>query len=158
LSRYFSRSIYEVLLRHPEFSLNWVLVGISYLVFRTSHLALEVRNGVVPQPSFAQYMSFVFLAPTLSVGPISPYSLHRRGFSDDTRPQLPIARCLTRVLVGAVKFRFFGPILNTLTYSGLLLDGHPHMWIDLPISAVVYYLYLYCNFSGFCDIAIGGAG
>ena len=63
-----------------------------------------------------------------------------------------------RVLVGAVKFKFFGPLLNQLTYSGLLLDGHPHLWVDLPIAAVAYYLYLYCNFSGFCDIAIGGAG
>jgi D-alanyl-lipoteichoic acid acyltransferase DltB (MBOAT superfamily) len=49
-------------------------------------------------------------------------------------------------------------LLNQLTYSGLLLDGHPHLWVDLPIAAVAYYLYLYCNFSGFCDIAIGGAG
>jgi D-alanyl-lipoteichoic acid acyltransferase DltB (MBOAT superfamily) len=62
------------------------------------------------------------------------------------------------VLVGAVKYAFFGPLLNQLTYTGLLLDGHPHLLVDLPIAAVAYYLYLYCNFSGFCDIAIGGAG
>ena len=64
----------------------------------------------------------------------------------------------TAVIVGAVKYRFIGPLLNQLTYSGLLLDGHPHFWIDLPVSAIAYYLYLYCNFSGFCDIAIGAAG
>ncbi len=60
--------------------------------------------------------------------------------------------------MGTVKYRFLGPLLNQLTYSGLLLDGHPHPWVDLPIAAVAYYLYLYCNFSGFCDIAVGGAG
>jgi membrane protein involved in D-alanine export len=158
LSRHTSRSIYEVLLRHPEFNLNWVLIGISYLTFRASYLVLEVRNRVVPRPGFWRYLGFCFFAPTLSVGPISPYALHESGFAADQRSFLPIGRSLLRVIVGAVKFRFFGPILNTLTYSGLLLDGHPHHWIDLPMAAIVYYLYLYCNFSGFCDIAIGGAG
>jgi D-alanyl-lipoteichoic acid acyltransferase DltB (MBOAT superfamily) len=170
LSALFSPAIYGVLQRHPEFTLSWIFTGISYLAFRTSYLVLEVRNGVVPRPGFWEYLGFAFFAPTLSVGPISPYSQHHRAFAETGRPHpgevgLPIGRpeisvgtALLRVLTGAVKFRFFGPLLNQLTYSGLLLDGHPHRWVDLPIAAVAYYLYLYCNFSGFCDIAIGCAG
>jgi D-alanyl-lipoteichoic acid acyltransferase DltB (MBOAT superfamily) len=144
--------------RHPEFTLSSVFIGSSYLAFRTSHLALEVRNGVVPRPGFWEYFGFAFFAPTLSVGPINPYSQHRRAFAETDRPEIPVGHALLRVIVGAVKCKFFGPLLNQLTYEGLLLDGHPHLWVDLPIAAVAYYLYLYCNFSGFCDIAIGGAG
>jgi D-alanyl-lipoteichoic acid acyltransferase DltB (MBOAT superfamily) len=151
----FSISMRDVLAAYP---VSTTFAGLSYLAFRTSHLALEVRNGIVPRPGFWEYLGFAFFAPTLSVGPISPYSQHRRGFADTDRPAIPVGRALLRVLVGAVKFRFLGPILNQLTYSGLLLDGHPHLWVDLPVAAVAYYLYLYCNFSGFCDIAIGGAG
>ena len=158
LASLFGGRLREVLLRHPEFTPSWVFVGVSYLAFRTSHLVLEVRNGVVARPSLAQYLAFAFFAPTLSVGPISPYSLHARAFSGRDRPSIPVGRAALRVLVGAVKYRFLGPLLNQLTYSGMLLDGHPHARIDLPIAAVAYYLYLYCNFSGFCDIAIGGAG
>ena len=65
---------------------------------------------------------------------------------------------LVRVLVGAVKYKFLGPLADQLAYKGLLLDEHPHLWVDLPIAAVAYYLFLYCNFSGFCDIAVGTAG
>lgn len=148
----------NVLQRHPEFTPSWALTGYSYLAFRTSHLVLEVRNGVVPRPGFWEYAGFAFFVPTLSVGPINSYSQHLTAFSDTARPEISVQRSLLRVLTGAVKFRFLGPLLNQLTYSGLLLDGHPHFWIDLPIAAVAYYLYLYCNFSGFCDIAIGGAG
>jgi D-alanyl-lipoteichoic acid acyltransferase DltB (MBOAT superfamily) len=133
-------------------------VGLSYLAFRTSYLVLEVRNRVVPRPGLWEYLGFAFFAPTLSVGPISPYVQYRRAFAETDRPQIPISRALLRVLVGAVKFRFFAPLLNQITYSGLLLDGHPHLWVDLLVAAVAYYVYLYCNFSGFCDIAIGGAG
>ena len=49
-----------------------------------------------------------------------------------------------RILVGAVKFAFLGP----------LLQGH---WMNWVIAMLVYYLFLYCNFSGFCDMAIGCA-
>jgi D-alanyl-lipoteichoic acid acyltransferase DltB (MBOAT superfamily) len=158
LSGLLSPTVRDVLLRHPEFTLGGVFIGISYLAFRTSQLVLDVRNGVVPMPSYAQYVGFAFFAPTLSVGPINRYSQHRRAFSEDKASSIPVGRALLRVLVGGVKYKYLGPLLNQLTYSGLLLDGHPHHWIDLPIAAVAYYLYLYCNFSGFCDIAIGGAG
>ena len=158
VARLFSGYIYNVLVRHPEISLGWAFVGISYLAFRTSYLVLEVRNGTVPPPGYWRYMGFAFFAPTMWVGPISPYHLHREAFEGETRPQIPIGRAALRVLVGAVKYKYLGALFNQLTYSGLLLDGHPHPWIDLPVAMFAYYLYLYCNFSGFCDIAIGGAG
>jgi len=63
-----------------------------------------------------------------------------------------------RILVGATKYLFVAGALAHLTYADLLDDGHPHQLVDGLVSAVAYYLYLYCNFSGFCDIAIGMAG
>ncbi len=70
---------------------------------------------------------------------------------------MPVGRAALRILVGAVKYQFLGNLCNQLTYSGLLLDDHPHHWIDLPVAMLFYYLYLYLNFSGFCDMAIGVA-
>ena len=158
LATIFHGSGRDVFQRQLGSDLNGEFIGLSYLAFRTSYLVLEIRNGVVPRPSLCEYLGFAFFTPTLSVGPISPYSQYRHAFAETGRPEIPIGRALLRVLVGAVKFRFFGPLLNQFTYSGLLLDGHPHHWVDLPISALAYYLYLYCNFSGFCDIAIGSSG
>ncbi|HEU0039755.1 MAG TPA: hypothetical protein VFR76_10810, partial [Verrucomicrobiae bacterium] len=77
-TRLFGVSIGAELQSHPEFRLSSLFIGSSYLAFRTSHLALEVRNGVVPRPGFWEYLGFAFFVPTLSVGPISPYSQHRR--------------------------------------------------------------------------------
>jgi D-alanyl-lipoteichoic acid acyltransferase DltB (MBOAT superfamily) len=142
----------------PNFSWGSHLVGLSYLAFRTSYLVLEARNGLAPTPGFWQYFGFAFFAPTLSVGPINTYCRHRLAFEESSRPNIPAGRALLRVLVGAVKYKYFSPLLNQLTYAGLLLDGHPHAWTDLPVAAVAYYLYLYCNFSGSCDIAVGCAG
>jgi len=133
------------------------LVGISYLAFRCSYLVLEVRNGTVEKPGFWEYLGFAFFVPTMPVGPINTYSNYRRGF-DVVPPTDPAGRAALRILVGLVKYLFLGNIFNQLSYSGLLLDDHYHPWIDLPIAMAFYYLYLYCNFSGFCDMAIGAAG
>jgi D-alanyl-lipoteichoic acid acyltransferase DltB (MBOAT superfamily) len=131
-------------------------IGISYLAFRCSHLVLEVRNGAVKMPGFFDYFAFSFFVPTMSVGPINPYSNFRRGF--EAPPAIPMARSALRILVGMVKYKFLGNLALQLTYSNFLLDDHYHPWIDLFIAAAAYYLFLYCNFSGFCDMAIGCAG
>ena len=160
LLAHFSASMARKLSEDPDYPRRIAphFVGLSYIAFRCSYLVLEIRNGVVKRPGFCEYLGFAFFAPTLAVGPISPYSQHRLGFASSERPAIPVLPALLRVLVGTVKYKFLGPVLNRITYSGLLLDGYSHPWIDLPVAAVAYYLFLYCNFSGFCDIGIGGAG
>jgi D-alanyl-lipoteichoic acid acyltransferase DltB (MBOAT superfamily) len=133
-------------------------IGISYMAFRLSHLVLEVRNGVVPPPSLSEYLSFALFVPTLPVGPINPYSVFRESLYKPDRSATPFGRSALRIIVGLTKYLFLASVLEQLTYNGLLLDGHPHPWIDLPIAAIAFYLYLYLNFSGYCDMAIGTAG
>ena len=57
-----------------------------------------------------------------------------------------------------VKYLVLAILCQQLTYAWLLMDGYYHSWVDLPVTVLFYYLYLYLNFSGFCDMAIGGAG
>ena len=133
------------------------MVGISYLAFRCSRLVLEIRNGVVKTPNFLEYLNFAFFLPTMPVGPINTYANFRRGF-EAVPYAVPVGRVALRILVGAVKYLFLGNLCNRLTYSGLLFDDHLHHWIDLPVAMLFFYLYLYLNFSGFCDMAIGAAG
>jgi D-alanyl-lipoteichoic acid acyltransferase DltB (MBOAT superfamily) len=119
---------------------------------------LEVRNEVVPRPGPAEYLGYAFFLPTMLVGPISPYSVHHGSFANPDRSGMPAGRCLFRIVVGGTKCEFLGNLANQVSYSGLFLDGKPHGAGDLLVAMVFYYLYLYLNFSGFCDIAIGVAG
>jgi D-alanyl-lipoteichoic acid acyltransferase DltB (MBOAT superfamily) len=140
-------------------TLSAAVIGISYFAFRTSYLVIEVRNGVVPLPTLWRYLAYCFFAPTIAVGPINRYSTFVKSL--DAAPDPAGRATMTaalRLLVGAVKFRVLSGMLDQLSYAGLLLDGHPHHWLDLIVAAVAYYLYLYCNFSGFVDMAIGAAG
>ena len=124
------------------------------MAFRLSHLVLEVRNGVAPPPTLSEYLSFALFVPTLAVGPINPYSVFRESLYKRDRSVTPLGKSALRVLVGVTKYLFLASLLEQLSYTGLLLDGHPHPRIDVAVAAVAFYLYLYLNFSGYCDMAI----
>jgi len=132
-------------------------IGISYLAFRCSRLVLEVRNGAVGRPNLLQYLNFAFFLPTLPVGPINTYANFRKGFAPQPY-EVPVGRAALRILVGAVKFQCLGNFCKHLGYEEYLLNGYYHSWLALPVTMLAYYCYLYCNFSGFCDMAIGAAG
>lgn len=151
-------SVWRTLHLNIDRPVTGFFIGISYMAFRLSHLVLELRNRLVKRPTLAEYLGFAFFLPTLVVGPINPYSAHQHSIDAPDREVTPFGGSLFRIIVGAAKFQFLANILNQLSYTGLVLDGHPHPPIDLLISAVAYYLYIYCNFSGFCDMAIGAAG
>jgi D-alanyl-lipoteichoic acid acyltransferase DltB (MBOAT superfamily) len=157
--RYVPGSVYERV--GHAFGLVWQdvpgMAGISYMAFRCSRLMIEIRNGSVPRPDFLEYLNFAFFLPTMPVGPINTYGNYRRAFMA-VPLEFPAGRAALRILVGLVKYQFLGSLCNQLSYSGLLLDDHLHHWMDLPVAMAFYYLYLYCNFSGFCDMAIGAAG
>jgi D-alanyl-lipoteichoic acid acyltransferase DltB (MBOAT superfamily) len=138
--------------------LDIFFIGISYVAFRLSYLALEVRNGAAPVPDYWQYLGFCFFLPTLVAGPINPYSVHQGSIEKPDSQATPLGLTLARIAAGFAKYQFLGNMFNQLSYRGLLLDGHPHGAADLVVAAISYHLYLYCNFSGFCDIAIGAAG
>lgn len=140
----------------PQFSI--LFVGLSYITFRLIHLAQEVRNELVPMPSLLEYLSFAFFVPTLTTGPINPYSNYLRSLENLDRERTPILRSMLRLIVGLTKYIFLSTLLSQLTYAGLLRDGHPHARVDLLIAFFAYTLFLYCNFSGFCDMVIGVSG
>jgi D-alanyl-lipoteichoic acid acyltransferase DltB (MBOAT superfamily) len=136
--------------------MEWL--GLSYMSFRLSQLAVIVRNAVVPVPGILDYLGFSFFAPTILIGPISAYSTFYASFGGSQRQLTPSGRCALRILIGGAKLLVLAAVFDRLSYRGLMLDGHFHPPVDLLIAAVAYYLYIYFNFSGFCDIAIGAAG
>jgi D-alanyl-lipoteichoic acid acyltransferase DltB (MBOAT superfamily) len=138
--------------------LSLTFVGFSFMAFRMSGLVLEVSSGALERPDLWSYLGYCFFVPTLAVGPINPASVHLQSLDAPSPELTPVSTCLLRILVGAVKYLLLGGALAHLTFTDLVLDGHPHHRIDFVVSSVAYYLYLYCNFSGFCDMAIGASG
>ena len=149
------RGLQEVLRRNPDFSLAPYFLGVSYLAVRCSRMLIDVRNGAT-WPTFVQFLGFAFFFPVMSVGPIHRWTEHRDALENKTT--FPVLPCLQRIGIGLAKAVFLAGWVGQLAYSQMFFDGHLHSLVDLGIAAVAYYLYLYLNFSGYCDVAIGLAG
>jgi D-alanyl-lipoteichoic acid acyltransferase DltB (MBOAT superfamily) len=152
-----SSSIAKKLAREPEFSVAALFLGLSYLAFRCSRMVLEIRNRVAPMPGFFRYLGFAFFLPVMPVGPIHSWKEHSLGL-DGAAERAPVGTCVERIVVGLAKSQFIASLFNQLGYSQLLLDGRLHGWLDLAVACFSYYPFLYLNFSGACDVAIGMAG
>ena len=69
-------------------------LGLSYMAFRLTYMVHEIRNGIVPLPDFAEYLAFAFFVPTLSIGPINPYSSFHNSLTKPDRTVTPVGRSL----------------------------------------------------------------
>jgi D-alanyl-lipoteichoic acid acyltransferase DltB (MBOAT superfamily) len=139
-------------------SFGWgALFGISYMAFRVSYLAVEVYKQKIPAPSLWQFLGFIFFAPAVPSGPISPYKLYLEGFSKPLLLKEIWPEAFSRLFLGVLKFVFFASLLETLTYPHFLFNGRRHGVFDLSVSSIACYLMVYCRFSGLIDMMIGAA-
>ena len=134
-------------------------VGISFFTFESMSYVIDVYRGhIKPQKSYVEYLSFVAFFPHLVAGPI----VRPR----DLLPQLAgPARWSTRegseglflIAVGLLKKIAIGDYL-ALNLVDRVFDA-PLQYSALECYAAVlgYAVQIYCDFSGYTDIAIGCA-
>jgi len=131
-------------------------VGISFFTFQAISYAVDVRRGLIePAPliDFALYLSFF---PHLVAGPI----VRAREFL----PQLKTPRDPSQVAVGAgivlIGVGLVKKVLIADTLARLVVDpvfGAPEVYgaPDVAFAAYAYAAQIYCDFSGYTDMAIG---
>jgi D-alanyl-lipoteichoic acid acyltransferase DltB (MBOAT superfamily) len=131
------------------------LLGLSYLTFRMAQTVFELRGYSGPVIGLGEYLAFLIFPPTFSSGPISPFLYYRETATGASICRDNVAQGLLRILVGYIKYRFLANVAQELTFGHLWSDGFRHNWFDFVLSGSAYYIYLYLNFSGYTDIAIG---
>jgi D-alanyl-lipoteichoic acid acyltransferase DltB (MBOAT superfamily) len=155
------RSVLEVAGFHlPDIALRVALpVGISFFTFESMSYVIDIYRGVIqPQKSYLEYLSFVAFFPHLVAGPI----VRPR----DLLPQLAGAprfnaregsEALWLIAIGLLKKMAIGDYL-ALNLVDRVFDA-PQMYSSLECYAATigYALQIYCDFSGYTDIAIGSA-
>ncbi|HPQ67642.1 MAG TPA: MBOAT family O-acyltransferase [bacterium] len=137
-------------------------LGISYFTFRTLAYLIEIRRGTLQPVSFGPYLNYVAFWPTFMAGPIE----RPQAFLSQLGHEKPIdAEDLRvgvfRILEGLFKKLVLGSMFYHFTKPFLLLQGASVHRLDewqawqLWCCLIAYYLYLYCDFAGYSDIAIG---
>ena len=141
-----------------------VPVGISYFAFKLMHYALERGRGTLPAHNIQDFVSWMFLMPTFTSGPIERFD-HFQANKETTFQFAFVVEGLTRITQGLVK-RFI--LVDQLTQLCIYLasddlisfahgnagqEGVWAVWAYLFVALVVLYL----DFSAYTDIAIGAS-
>ena len=135
-------------------------VGISFFTFHGISYVVDVRRGEVeacrsPLDLFL-YISFF---PQLVAGPIvrAAYFLPQLK----RHPELDrgtLAHGIVLILAGLLKKTVVASILATDIVDPAFMDPASYGSLDLLVAIYAYAVQIYCDFSGYTDIAIGVAG
>jgi alginate O-acetyltransferase complex protein AlgI len=140
-------------------TLNLVLpVGISYYMFQNLSYVIDVYRRDLPATRGAlEYATALSFFPQLLAGPITrprdllPQLFTRRTF-DDARARDGLRQVLWGLTKKMLIADNIGVQVDYLWGNISRLDG-----VSLVTAAVLYSVQIYCDFSGYADIAIGTA-
>jgi len=128
-------------------------IGISFLALRiTSYLVdSSFREERI---SFLAYVIYLFYFPAYLAGPVDrPWIFAEKLESWDRAPKDNVLRGLDRYLSGLFKKFVLADLLHSYAIDSLALDTASTA--DLWLGIFVYSLYIYWDFSGYTDIALG---
>jgi alginate O-acetyltransferase complex protein AlgI len=149
-------------------SLGLILpVGISFYVFQTLSYTVDVyRNHLPPSQSLKEFALFVTFFPQLVAGPILRASQFLPQLRDKMisgtqsyAKQIVISKSslrfgITLIVLGLFKKMFFAdnisPLVSQIFDQTLGTDS-----FSIILGTVAYGIEIYCDFSGYSDIAIG---
>ena len=132
-------------------------IGLSYILFRMVHWLVECRRQTLRSHNLLTYINYLFFFPTFTAGPIDTFNNFHYWLSH-TRVRLHARMLMAgvgRIFMGTVKTLLVVPLL--LPYATNYQTLLPYMgpWGAVLSSAILYSFYIYIDFSGYCDTAIG---
>jgi len=132
-------------------------VGISFYTFQSISYIIEIyRKEITPAKNYIDYLFFVSFFPQLVAGPIVR--------AKDFIPQIYAKLNLSREDVNRALFLIIGGLIKKTVISDYISINFVDRVFDLPnaytafenlMAAYGYTIQIYCDFSGYSDMAIG---
>jgi alginate O-acetyltransferase complex protein AlgI len=144
----------------PEIALRVALpVGISFFTFESMSYVVDVyRRQIEPQKSYLEYLSFVAFFPHLVAGPIvRPRDLLPQLAGPPRWSSSDGSEALFLIALGLLKKVAIGDYLALNLVDRVFEAPLQYSALECYVGVVGYALQIYCDFSGYTDIAIGSA-
>ena len=146
-----------------EFTLDLILpVGISFYTFQTLSYVIDVYRGTLPaERHFGYYALYVSFFPQLVAGPIErPENLIPQLKTKNPFTVNDVTMGLKFMLVGFFKkivvadqiSKYVDAVYNNAGGGAQIVNG-----FTVAVATVLFAVQIYCDFSGYTDIAIGCA-
>ena len=132
--------------------------GLSFLFFKILHVVIDSASATVSRFSLSDYLCYCLNFTTFLMGPIQRFQDFDRQWSGREEPLAdgfePHLDALNRILRGLVKKYVLAEALAPYA----LLPGADVDGLGLGsglLGTYAFYVFLYLDFSGYCDVVIG---
>ncbi|MBR2061531.1 MAG: MBOAT family protein, partial [Tidjanibacter sp.] len=132
-------------------------VGISFFTFQSLSYVIDVyRREIAPAQSWSDYLFYLSFFPQLVAGPIVR--------AKDFLPQIHKPTLVTRQMMGHALFLILIGLIKKAIISDYISINYVDRIFDAPLlysgfenlmGVYGYALQIYCDFSGYSDMAIG---
>jgi len=131
-------------------------IGISFFTFQAISYVIDCYwETVEPQKKFHNFLLYLSLFPQLIAGPIVRYSVIQDEITERRTTPLDMYDGITRLVVGLTKKVLIANNLWTIVTNILGSDIHGLSTLGTWYGVLIYTLYVYFDFSGYSDMAIG---
>ncbi len=135
-------------------TIQWI--GISYLIFRLIHVTLDARRGRLPESTtISETINYALHPASLVAGPIDRIQQNIDEQKKIVVKSQYVANGTWRILTGVFK----KIVLANLCYEFILVETN-NIWpknstLSIWVWLLAYTFYVYFDFAGYSDIAIG---
>lgn len=138
-----------------EIDYKFGFLGISYITFKVMQILVEIKDNMIKEVNFIDYLSFMIFFPTLSSGPID----RSRRFIKDIEKTISkteyldnLGKGIEYILQGLV----YKIILSQLIFDKInVISEATYTTKNLTIYMYLYGFYLFFDFAGYSLMAVG---
>jgi alginate O-acetyltransferase complex protein AlgI len=133
-------------------------VGISFTTFRGVGYLVDIYRGKSERASLLDFGLFMSFFPYLAAGPIArPSELLPQFKTRSSAREIDVTRALYLIALGLAKKVVIGDFLARSLVDGVFSAPGQYSSLDVVIGIHAYAVQIYCDFSGYTDMAIGVA-
>jgi D-alanyl-lipoteichoic acid acyltransferase DltB (MBOAT superfamily) len=132
------------------------IAGLSFLFFKMIHVVVDAASDSIEQLTVGRYLNYCLNFTTVLMGPIQRYQDFSTQWDCGEAPTgfEAYIDASNRTLRGFVKAFVFAPSLAPyILRPGLPIERMGGF--QLLLAIYTFYIFLYFDFSGYCDIVIG---
>ena len=133
--------------------------GISFFTFETMSYTIDVyRKEIAPAERYLDYLLFVCFFPHLVAGPIvRPHTMLPQLAETPVMEEGQQAEGMWRIAQGLFKKVAIGDFLAQNLVNRVFDNPERYSSLEVAIAVYAYAIQIYCDFSGYTDVAIGSA-
>ena len=138
----------------------WVVpISIGFFVLRQAHFVYERYRGSMKPAGLLEFLTYVFFFPTVIAGPLERFD-RLRAQVRNTFAWIDLSEGVERIVLGCFKkFIVADVLLAALLPPALTTQSgfEEASWGVVLFACATRFLYVYFDFSGYTDIALGTA-